>query len=68
MQPGFCADASHDIWALGVMLFVLLTGDFPWLKATMSDNEFRAFASRNFQRAPWNKLHPHCIAVCVITS
>lgn len=56
---GFTAKLSHDIWALGVTLFVLLTGDFPWMKATMEDEEFRSFVFGDSYHGPWASLHPH---------
>uniref|UniRef100_A0A3Q3VK94 Protein kinase domain-containing protein n=1 Tax=Mola mola TaxID=94237 RepID=A0A3Q3VK94_MOLML len=29
-HEGFCVDHSTDVWAFGVLLFGMLTGNFPW--------------------------------------
>ena len=59
-QAGFTAHKAHDIWALGVVLYVLLTGDFPWMKAnSASDKDFQSFLKGTLMtRGPWVKLSP----------
>ena len=59
-QAGFTAHKAHDIWALGVVLYVLLTGDFPWMKAnSASDRDFQAFLKGTLMlQGPWTKLSP----------
>ncbi|CAN9505979.1 unnamed protein product [Ophioblennius macclurei] len=37
-------DTSADVWALGVLLFCMLTGNFPWEKATPTDAFYEEFA------------------------
>ncbi|KAI0089703.1 kinase-like domain-containing protein [Irpex rosettiformis] len=41
-QNGF-SNATNDTWALGVILFNLLTAHLPWAKAFSEDKFFRAF-------------------------
>ena len=59
-HAGFAAHKAHDIWALGVVLYVLLTGDFPWMKAnSASDKDFQSFLKGTLMtRGPWAKLSP----------
>lgn len=40
---GFTVDASIDVWAFGVLIFCVLTGNFPWEAATASDSFFEEF-------------------------
>ncbi|XP_017259445.1 serine/threonine-protein kinase SBK1 [Kryptolebias marmoratus] len=42
-QEGFCVDHSTDVWAFGVLLFCMLTGNFPWEKAMASDTFYEEF-------------------------
>ncbi|XP_051570399.1 serine/threonine-protein kinase SBK1 [Myxocyprinus asiaticus] len=42
-QEGLCVDYSTDVWALGVLLFCMLTGNFPWEKALPSDTFYEEF-------------------------
>ncbi|XP_043924070.1 serine/threonine-protein kinase SBK1-like [Protopterus annectens] len=42
-HEGFCVDYSIDIWAFGVLLFCMLTGNFPWEKALPSDTFYDEF-------------------------
>lgn len=42
-HEGFCVDYSIDIWAFGVLLFCMLTGNFPWEKALLSDTFYDEF-------------------------
>uniref|UniRef100_A0A670YMW8 Protein kinase domain-containing protein n=1 Tax=Pseudonaja textilis TaxID=8673 RepID=A0A670YMW8_PSETE len=44
------AQPSLDTWALGVLLFCVLTGYFPWLTAVPSDQYYRSFVS--WHRSP----------------
>lgn len=38
-----CVDRSTDVWAFGVLLFCMLTGNFPWEKATPTDTFYQEF-------------------------
>ncbi|KAA0725381.1 Serine/threonine-protein kinase SBK1 [Triplophysa tibetana] len=42
-HEGFCVNYSTDVWAFGVLLFCMLTGNFPWEKAMPSDNFYEEF-------------------------
>ncbi|CAM4419304.1 hypothetical protein PO909_002281 [Leuciscus waleckii] len=42
-QEGLCVDYSTDVWAFGVLLFCMLTGNFPWEKALPSDAFYEEF-------------------------
>lgn len=42
-HEGFCVDYSTDVWAFGVLLFCMLTGNFPWEKAMLSDTFYEEF-------------------------
>jgi serine/threonine protein kinase len=58
-QGTLVADKAHDVWALGVTLFVLLTGAFPWGSAEPGDAEYEAFCRREYHRlAAWHCFHP----------
>lgn len=62
-KGAFTAQRCHDIWALGVSLFVMMTGDFPWMKASPADVEFRSFLSSNYSHPRWKKVHPRVISL-----
>lgn len=42
-HEGFCVDYSTDVWAFGVLLFCMLTGNFPWEKALPTDTFYQEF-------------------------
>ncbi|KAE8282784.1 Serine/threonine-protein kinase SBK1 [Larimichthys crocea] len=42
-HEGFCVDYSTDVWAFGVLLFCMLTGNFPWEKAMPNDAFYDEF-------------------------
>lgn len=46
-----CVEPSTDVWALGVLLFCMLTGNFPWEKAMPADVFYDEF-SRWQRRRP----------------
>ncbi|XP_078519164.1 serine/threonine-protein kinase SBK1 isoform X1 [Lissotriton helveticus] len=40
---GFTVDTSIDVWAFGVLIFCVLTGNFPWEAASPSDTFYEEF-------------------------
>jgi len=58
---GFVAQTCHDIWSLGVVLYVLLTGDFPWQKAHAHDVDYFTYASGDMARGSWRKFSPQLL-------
>lgn len=53
-HEGFCVDYSTDVWAFGVLLFCMLTGNFPWEKALPSDSFYQEFV--HWQRRRTNTV------------
>ncbi|XP_044306032.1 serine/threonine-protein kinase SBK2-like [Varanus komodoensis] len=61
------AQPSLDTWALGVLLFCVLTGYFPWLTAVPADRYYRSFVC--WHRSPcfaprpphWDRFTPHAL-------
>ena len=59
-------DPSCDVWSIGVLLFCMLTGSFPWEQATLSDPnyyEFLQWHSGVFSKPPpmWRKFSPELL-------
>ena len=42
-EAGFFVDPSSDVWSVGILLFCMLTGSFPWQQATLSDPNYYQF-------------------------
>ena len=42
-EVGFLADPSCDVWSVGILLFCMLTGSFPWEQATLDDPNYYEF-------------------------
>lgn len=51
-HEGFCVDYSTDVWAFGVLLFCMLTGNFPWEKALAGDTFYQEFVRWQRRRVP----------------
>ncbi|XP_053217885.1 serine/threonine-protein kinase SBK2 [Podarcis raffonei] len=68
-SPGLPIDASLDAWALGVLIFCLLTGYFPWEKTLPEDSFFDDFViwqqSGLDEDLPyhWRPLSPDAVAM-----
>lgn len=44
-QEGYHVSTAMDAWQLGVLLFVLLTGVFPWAAADITDRHYTAWVA-----------------------
>ncbi|CAI9555648.1 unnamed protein product [Staurois parvus] len=51
MSDGLAVDSSLDVWAFGVVIFSLLTGEMPWQEAILDDADYKSFVNwqNNFQ-------------------
>ncbi|KNC78465.1 CAMK/CAMKL/CHK1 protein kinase [Sphaeroforma arctica JP610] len=50
-----------DVWALGIVMYCLLVGRFPWSKANANSKEYRKYQCKPeelLRAAPWTTLGP----------
>lgn len=61
---GLTVKPSLDMWSLGVLLFCMLTGSFPWMQAMVSDHDYLEFCrwqaglSLSLSPKEWCELTP----------
>ena len=53
---GFAVDTGVDVWAFGVLIFCVLTGNFPWEAASGADAFFEEFVRWQRGRLPGNDM------------
>ena len=67
-EIGFLVDPSCDVWSVGILLFCMLTGSFPWEQATLSDPNYYEFvqwqcgATSKLPRA-WQRFSPRLLSL-----
>lgn len=44
-NEGYEVETSQDVWQLGILIFVLLTGSFPWYSADITDRHYTAWVA-----------------------
>ncbi|XP_002739114.1 serine/threonine-protein kinase SBK1-like [Saccoglossus kowalevskii] len=62
-NEGFYVESSQDVWAFGVLLFSILTGNFPWEAANTADAYFLEFIHWQRRKTPaiptqWRRFTP----------
>ena len=67
-EIGFHVDPSCDVWSVGILLFCMLTGSFPWEQATLSDPNYYRFVqwqSGVTTKPPrmWQKFSPRLLSL-----
>eukprot|EP00117_Sycon_ciliatum_P036294 scpid44254/ scgid27342/ Serine/threonine-protein kinase SBK1; SH3-binding kinase 1 len=65
-SEGYMISSELDIWSLGITLFCMLTGTFPWRRASESDSNFKAFAAWQMGLRPtpptsWRRFSPQLL-------
>ncbi|OCT60733.1 serine/threonine-protein kinase SBK1 [Xenopus laevis] len=63
---GFLVGHSIDVWAFGVLLFCMMTGNFPWEKALHLDSFYYEFLQwQRYKSAAipsqWRRFSPHAL-------
>ena len=67
-EIGFHVDPSCDVWSVGILLFCMLTGSFPWEQATLSDPNYYRFVQwqsgiTNTPPSMWQKFSPRLLSL-----
>ncbi|NP_001085221.1 uncharacterized protein LOC432315 [Xenopus laevis] len=65
-HSGFLVNHSIDVWAFGVLLFCMMTGNFPWEKALHLDSFYYEFLQwQRYKSAAipsqWRRFSPHAL-------
>ncbi|KAI6649648.1 Serine/threonine-protein kinase SBK1-like [Oopsacas minuta] len=68
LVDGFYVNTGNDVWSLGVLLFCMLTGTFPWEQASPNDIHYKDFIDWQLSLSPdvailWRKFTPEALAL-----
>ena len=68
VETGSQVDPSSDVWSVGILLFCMLTGSFPWEQATLSDPNYYRFVQwqtgiTNTPPPMWQNFSPRLLSL-----
>ncbi|XP_071529612.1 serine/threonine-protein kinase SBK1-like [Panulirus ornatus] len=63
---GYLLQTSHDAWQLGILIFVCVTGSYPWFSPDVADHHYNSWVSWLEHRTPKVPPRFRCFTPCLL--